>query len=789
MAKAAWQGQPTLIPATRLPQKKKHPLGRNAIRISAQPSPRRDDTTVNRATKHMTENTSTSTRQPQSSSMADEIDLQKLWGLLVDHRWLIIGTTLIALFLGVAYGVLATPIYKADALLQVEDKQGGVPGFSELNELFTEESSADAEIQIIRSRMVLGEVINQLQMDIRIAPERSPFIGRFTAPDPAPEFVPKPLFAGYRDSETFVTVKHFRVPEALEGKAFTLLEENGQPVLYLEDQKVGSAPVGNPIKSEDGSIQLEIGEWEYGEEPLSLVKQARANAVNQLRSRLSVSEQGKATGIIAMAMIGPHKTRIRTILDAISETYLLQNIKRLSAEAENSLDFLDEQLPEIKEKLTGAEEKLNAYRLKSESVDLSLETQSVLERLVAIEAKINELKIKESEVSSRFTQEHPAYRTLIQQRGSLMQEKEELNKQIKALPETQQEVLRLMRDVEVNQEIYVGLLNKSQELRIMKAGTVGSVRIIDKALVQPVPVKPKKPLVAILAAMLGGMGAVGYVLVKAAFNRGIESPEQLEEQGISVYASIPLSEHQQKVDRLEALKRRRRQKKDKEPIPLLALSDPNDLAVEALRSLRTSLHFAMMEATNKVLMVSGPSPGVGKSFVSANLAAVLAQTGQRVIVIDADMRKGHMHRFFDNRNNAGLSDYLSGQKEQDAVIQASKMENLAFIPRGQVPPNPSELLMHNRFKSLMESLSGQYDIVLVDTPPILAVTDAAIVGQLAGSSLIVTRFGVNSVKEVDITLTRFAQNNVEIKGAILNCMERRASNEYGYYNYEYKQDT
>ena len=529
---------------------------------------------------------------------------------------------------------------------------------------------------------------------------------------------------------------------------------------------------------------MELGEWEYGGEPLNLVKQTRAGAVNQLRGRLSVSEQGKSTGIIAMSITGPHKTRIRTVLDSISENYLLQNIKRMSAEAQNSLNFLDEQLPEIKEKLTSAEEKLNAYRLKSESVDLSLETESVLGRLVAIEAKINELKIKESEVSARFTQEHPAYRTLIQQRGSLMQEKEELNKQIKTLPETQQEVLRLMRDVEVNQEIYVGLLNKVQELRIMKAGTVGSVRIIDKALVQTEPVKPKKPLVAILAAMLGAMSSVGYVLVRAAFNRGIESPEQLEEQGISVYASIPLSQHQLKVDRLEALKRRR-QKKSKEPIPLLALSDPNDLAIEALRSLRTSLHFAMMEASNKVLMVSGPSPGVGKSFVTANLAAVLAQTGQKVVVIDADMRKGHMHRFFDNRNDEGLSDYLSGQKEQETVIQTTKMENLAFIPRGQVPPNPSELLMHNRFKSLMKSLSGQYDIVLVDTPPILAVTDAAIVGQLAGSSLIVTRFGVNSVKEIDITLTRFAQNNVEIKGAILNCMERRASNEYGYYQYKY----
>ncbi|WP_290492829.1 polysaccharide biosynthesis tyrosine autokinase [Alcanivorax sp.] len=734
----------------------------------------------------MAENATNTTRQPQSSSsMADEIDLQRLWGLLVDHCWLIIGTTLIALSLGVVYGLLATPIYKADALLQVEDKQGGVPGFSELNELFTEESSADAEIQIIRSRMVLGEIIDQLQLDIKVAPDRFPFFGSIGAPDPVPEFVPKPLFAGYRDSETFVTIEAFQVPEDLEGEAFTLIEENGQPALYLDDQKVGSAPLGTSITSEDKRITLELGEWEYGDEPLELVHQTRADAVNQLRGRLSVSEQGKATGIIALSITGPNKARIRVILDAIGETYLLQNIKRMSAEAENSLDFLDEQLPEIKEKLTGAEEKLNAYRLKSESVDLSLETQSVLERLVAIEAKINELKIKESEVSARFTREHPAYRTLIQQRGSLIQEKDELNKQIKELPETQQEVLRLMRDVEVNQEIYVGLLNKVQELRIMKAGTVGSVRIIDKALVQPEPVKPKKALITILAAMLGAMGSVGVVLIRAAFNRGIESPEQLEEQGISVYASIPLSQHQQKVDRLEALKRRRKRKKDKEPIPLLTLSDPNDLAVEALRSLRTSLHFAMMEASNKVLMVSGPSPGVGKSFVSANLAAVLAQTGQKVVVVDADMRKGHMHRFFDNRNDEGLSDYLSGQKEQEAVIQATKMENLAFIPRGQVPPNPSELLMHNRFKTLMESLSEQYDIVLVDTPPILAVTDAAIVGQLAGSSLIVTRFGVNSVKEVDITLTRFAQNNVEIKGAILNCMERRASNEYGYYAYEY----
>lgn len=718
--------------------------------------------------------------------MDDEIDLQRLWALLVDHIWLIAGTTVLALVLGLAYAFIATPIYKADALLQVEKQQSGMPGFEELSEMFAEESSSDAEIQIIRSRLVLGQVVDQFNMTVQVEPDRLPLIGRFTAPDPAPEFAPRPLFAGYRDSETFVTVESFTVPDKWLGEPFTLRAmENGQAALYQEGEVVAQGAPGEPLVSEDGRVRLVLDQWQPGEESFTLIRQNRLTAINNLGARLGVAEQGKDTGIISLSLTGPRPDRIRKVLDAVAQTYQTQNIQRNAAEAEKSLEFLDEQLPEIKEKLTSAEEQLNKYRLKSESVDLSLETQSVLERLVGIEAKLNELKIKESEISARFTQSHPAYRTLLQQRQSLQQEKKQIESQIKGLPETQQEVLRMMRDVEVNQQIYVGLLNKVQELRIMKASTVGNVRIIDETLVQPSPVKPKTGLLAALSALLGLMGSVGYVLLHAALHRGIQSPDQLEEQGIPVYAAVPLSEHQQKLDRLVALMRRRRRGRH-EAIPLLAQDDPADLAVEALRSLRTSLHFAMLEAENKVMMISGPSPEVGKSFISANLAAVLAQVGQKVVVVDADMRKGHLHRYFENQNDKGLSDWLADQAQESDIIHDTKVENLHFIPRGQVPPNPAELLMHPRFKELMEHLSGQYDLVLVDTPPILAVTDAAIIGQLAGTSLIVTRFGQNSVKEVDVTFNRFEQNKVEIKGAILNCIERRASNEYGYYNYKYE---
>lgn len=720
----------------------------------------------------------------RSLESPDDIDFGYLFGLLKDNRWLIIGTSILTLFLGVLYGVSATPIYKGDALLQIEKKSSGVPGLSELNQIFDQEASAAAEVEILRSRMVLKDVIDQLKMNIVVTPHRMPVLGDISSPAPAPAFVPKPLFAGYRDSETFVNIKSFNIPEQLLGRTFTLREEAGSPVLYLGEDKVGAAVKDKTIVSEDGAIRLVLTDWQYGNEQLDLVKLPDSKAISQLRSRLTISELGK-TGMLAMEMTGPDKKRIKAALDAISQTYLLQNIERRSAEAENSLQFLDEQLPEIKEKLTAAEEKLNAYRLKSESVDLTLETQSVLERVVGIEAKINELKIRESEVATRFTQEHPAYQTLLQQRNSLMQEKKELNDQIKQLPETQQDILRLMRDVEVTQQIYVGLLNKVQELRILKAGTVGSVRIIDEALVQPAPIKPQKAIIAMIAVVLGFMGAVAFVLVRAAFNKGIESPEKLEEQGISVYATVPLSSQQLKVDRLAALKKSRKKSSHSQSISLLANVDPNDLAIESLRSLRTSLHFAMMDAANNILMVTGPSPGVGKSFLSANLGAVLAQTGQRVVVVDGDMRKGHLHRYFSKNNEPGLSSYLSGQSDKSDIVQESGTENLDFISRGKAPPNPSELLMHERFQILMNALSEEYDLVLIDTPPILAVTDAAIVGQTAGSSLLVTRFAVNSVKEIDAALTRFSQNNVEIKGAILNCMERRATNEYGYYAYEY----
>ncbi|MCL5043087.1 MAG: polysaccharide biosynthesis tyrosine autokinase [Gammaproteobacteria bacterium] len=726
------------------------------------------------------------TQQNSARSAADdEIDLTRLWALLVDHRWQIGLIAGIACFMGAAYAFMATPIYRADALLQVEAKQGGMPVFGELSELFSGESSAQAEMEILRSRMVIGDTVQELKLDIDVEPVISGLFARLRGPSPQDN---RMLFAGWADAQRQLWIDQLMVPQWLLGEPLllTYLGDN-RFELHHEDRLLASGAVGEDVRDTDDSgilIRLNQLNGEAGDQ-YRVTKRRPLAAIRSLQNNIEVAERGRNTGILTVGMSGPVPERVQQTLDAVARNYLLQNIRRRSAQAEQSLSFIEEQLPGIRETLDEAETELNAFRLESESVDISLETQSLLGRVVQLEAKLNDLRFKESEVSRLYTREHPAYRTLVEQRQSLEDERERLNREIQNLPETQQQILRLMRDVELNQEIYVQLLNRAQELRILKAGTVGNVRIIDAAEVQPAPIRPKKGLIIALSTLLGLMGGVGMVLVRAVFNRTIESPEQLEQEGIPVYATLPLSEDQQKNERLLQRVSRRKGAPPRRH-HLLAETNPGDLTIEALRSLRTSLHFAMMEASNNVLMISGPSPAVGKSFISANLAMVLAQIGQKVVLVDGDLRKGHMHKYFTGGAERGLSNYLAGSNSEEDVVRHTDVEGLDFISRGEIPPNPAELLMHPRFRALMDSLSSRYDLVVIDTPPVLAVTDAAIIGQVAGTSMVVARYGHNSVKEVDLTLRRFEQNGVTVKGCILNAVERKASNAYSYYAYEYK---
>ncbi|HDY8943452.1 TPA: polysaccharide biosynthesis tyrosine autokinase, partial [Klebsiella pneumoniae] len=513
----------------------------------------------------------------------------------------------------------------------------------------------------------------------------------------------------------------------------------------------------------------------------------RLKAISDLQDVFTVADQGKDTGILTLSLTGDNPILIRKIVDSIAQNYLSQNIARQAAQDEKSLEFLNIQLPKVRKDLDIAEDTLNQYRRQKDSVDLSLEAKSVLEQIVNVDNQLNELTFRESEISQLYTKEHPTYKALLEKRKTLQDEKEKLNNKVSAMPKTQQEILRLSRDVESGQAVYMQLLNRQQELNIAKSSAIGNVRIIDTAITQTKPVKPKKILIVLIGIFLGFATSVGIVLLRVFLRRGIENPEQLEELGINVYASIPVSEtFAKRMVQTPSWKKNR----NKDTYGFLAIENPADLAIEAIRGLRTSLHFAMMEARNNVLMISGASPNAGKTFVSTNLAAIIAQAGKKVLLIDTDMRKGYTHKLFEVSNEYGLSDFLSGKNDLPKSVKKIKNVEFDFISRGVVPPNPAELLMHRRFGELITWASNNYDIVILDTPPILAVTDAAIIGHYAGTTLLIARFEQNTPKEIEVSYKRFEQSGVIVKGCILNGVVKKASSYYGYgynhYGYSYK---
>ena len=721
----------------------------------------------------------------------EELDLGAILGTLVDNKWLIFAITGLFLACSLAYALLATPIYQADAMVQVEQKVPELPGISALSQtLGASNSQANTEIALITSRAVIGKAVDDLKLDINVSARHFPMIGtgiarRFANANPGVLAAPWLGFNRYDWGGSKLDLQRIEVPDDLLGKVMTLVagENGGYTLLNPEGDELLQGAVGQ-IATGHG-VTLQVGSLKANPGTRFDVRRERAlTTINQLQQAIQATEKGKDSGIIGLSYQNASPKLAVALLDRVSEWYVRQNVEWNAAEAANSLKFVQEQLPKVRQDLDRAQAALNAFQIQAKSVDITMQTKALLDQSVAVEANIQQLRMQQADVARRFTPQHPAYRALMQQIGQLEQQKGDMEKQVGALPDTQQELLKLTRDVDVSNQTYTGLLNQAQQLDIARAGKVGNVHIVDNAQVDVTsPVKPKKAMVVFGGTFVGAFLAFGLVFVRQMLNRGVEEPSVIEQLGLPVYASVPVSPTEHEI----ALSERARSDGRHH---LLAISSPADLATEALRSLRTSLHFARMEAKNNILMISGSSPEAGKTFVSANLAAVMAQAGQRVLVIDGDMRKGTLHKVMGGRPNNGLSELIAGQIDMETAIRPiASLENLHYIARGKIPPNPSELLMNQRFAEVMDQLMPRYDLVLIDTPPILAVTDASIIGHMAGTCLLVVRFGLNQAREIALARQRFAQNGVEIKGAIFNAVERRSSGYYSYGYYEYKNGT
>jgi tyrosine-protein kinase Etk/Wzc len=734
----------------------------------------------------------------ETTASDTEIDFASIIETL-GRRWKMIAVTVaVVLVMGAGYAFFSSPVYRAGMLVKVDDTSVAPPPdprdmVRSAASMFDQKATAEGEMQILASKFVLAPVVDALKLYIQAAPHRFPLIGNWIARR-TDEIAQPGLFGkgGFAWGAEAIDVAAFDVPSKFEGAAYTLTYlDNGQYQLRGPGIETGIAgQVGNVERFDTslGAISLLVNRirGEKGVE-FDLTRNSRESAVEGLQNALLIAEQGNKSGVISVTLEGHNAALVSETINEIGRVYLNQNAEHKGMNAEKSLEYLQQQLPEARRQMEQAEDSYNAYRNSHTLLNVDEEGRVVLRQASEADAQLIELKRRRLELASHFLPAHPSVMALDQQIAATQQYIDNLSSRVKAMPATEQGALRLQRDVRISTDMYSALRNNIETMHLIKAGRVPSVELLDRAVVPQRPVKPVKALVLVIAAGAGLFLGIVFAFARDYFSKGVLDPDELESKtGLSVYATIPMSERQEQLAKRIAVKA---------PEQLaLASRYPTDPAVEGLRMMRSSLQYALMDARNNVVMLAGPLPGIGKSFVSANLATLLAAGGKRVLLVDCDLRRGHLNQYFGLTRGKGLVDVIHGSHPLEDAVHRSILPNLDFLQCGVYPPDPAELLLRGSFAQTINRASDAYDIILLDAPAILAVSDTAIMAPVAGSIFLVARYEDTRSAEISESVKRLGQTGSIVTGVLLNGFKVHYGNyaqarRYGGYAYAaYKSD-
>lgn len=709
-------------------------------------------------------------------------DLKGYLNTLFDNRWLIGGITALITLVAVLYALVAKPVYEANLMIHVEEESPNASKniLSEASSLFETKKAAIAEMELLRSRMVVSRAVDNLRLYIDVRPKYFPIAGFWFANQNGGALSQPGLFGygGYVWGGEKAEVPLFEVPEAWLGREFTLTALGNQRFRFSGGgQRIvfdGDVGLRYRVPVPEGTIELKVERMQANAGArFTLRRMSRVAMIQGIQNALMITEQGKQSGIIEVKLQGESARRTHSVLSEIGREYMRQNLARKTEEAEKSLAFLNQQLPVLKRQLEQAEDRYNQFRNRHGTVDLQEEARMSLAQAAAARTRRIELIQKKTELLARFTEDHPIVMAINRQRQEVDAEIAEINARIKSLPELEQDEARLTRDIKVNTDLYTALSNTAQQLRLISVGRVSNVRMVDAPIPPEKPIKPNRPLIVALAVVTGLFLGTLLAFARKSLAGGIDDPYRIERllRARVVYATIPHSSNQDKL---------MRKSRGDGILPLLAQIMPEDPAVESLRSFRAALQFSMPHFRNNIVMFAGPTRGLGKSFVSANFAAVMAASGKRVLLIDADLRSGQLHRYFGVKRDRGLSSaILKGSPAKD-VIHHDVIENLDFIPTGELPSNRSEFLLHLNLGGLLQQVACGYDLVLVDPPPLLEVADALIIGAHAGAVFIVARSGRTNEAQINESIKRLNHAGVSPQGVLFNDMAPRLG-AYGAY--------
>jgi tyrosine-protein kinase Etk/Wzc len=752
-----------------------------------------------------------------SSINQQEVTIQDYIGIFMRRRKTFF-TGFLAVFLGVAlYTFFMTPVYEASATLHVKDEKAKQGLLGEL--MMSEQNPVETEIEIIKSRTNAEKVVKRLHLDWQISKKSKNLdfqLLEFTSTAKEPrykvELTGPESFKVYDDANDIVG----------EGKSGVLMQGKGVDLLV------------NGLSGKEGDTFV-----------LTLLD--IYNTAEGLRNRIKAAEIGNKTAIVKVSYTNTNAALARDVVNTLAQVYLEQNVGFKSEEALKTEQFVDQQLKAVRAELDASEEKIQAYKKASGIVDLDQQAKELIIKVSEFEkgkvdinlqkrqmefaisaiddavkkgkvyspavmtddpvvagmvAKLAELETQRQGLLSQYTENHPAVHAVQSQIDELYHKIREtfetsLNNlstmeknmtkfagkkyesELARLPAAEQETAKLLRYGKVNADTYTFLLQKREEARIAGAATVGNIDIIDPAIIPDRPIKPKKIKNLLLGLLVGCMVGGGLIMLQEHLDDTIKDAESTKRLlGIPFLAMIPYIVSKEKNNGNANGNGNKRK--------LIVYSEPKAAASEAFRSLRTAIHFSAVTQQKKTLLVTSTFPGEGKSTIIANMAASMAQTGAKVLLLDCDMRRPSLHAIFEQEKVPGLSEVLVGDIAIEETVHNTQVPGLDFVCAGTTPPNPSELLGSLQMSKLLDSLKDKYDYVLLDAPPALAVTDAPLLAGSVNMVILVIEIGRVPMKAAQRMRDIIQGIGAPLAGFVINGKSAR-SELYGYgYGYGYK---
>jgi len=744
----------------------------------------------------------------------EEVHLTDYLNVIMRRRRIFL-LSFIALFLGVAiYTYMMKPVYEASATLHVKDEKGGGGGI--LGDLAKLNSSnpVDSEIEILKSRTNAEEVVKRLHLTWMITKKSSGLqvkIADFASTSQEPDY----------------TV------ELTGPNSFKVKAADGTPTLQ------GAS--GQLIKSP--TLTLLIGEIKGQPGDSFRLQQRHFNrTVGGLKGAIKASEIGKKTNIIKVSYNSTDPVLARDVVNTLVQAYLDQTISFKTEEASRTVKFVEDQLKGTRDELDQSEKNLQAYKSASGVVKLDTEAEELIKKLSEIEkdraavvlqrkqvefalnalqearrkgqiytpaafkddplissmaTRLTELEVQRRGLVSDDTESHPqvkalrvqidqiqrklqaTYETsrlnLTKQETSIQQQLLEYEARMRTLPAAERDLARLLRLSKVNADIYMFLLQKHEEARIVKASTISNINVVDPAITPDSPIKPQKRKNLMLGLLVGLMFGVGAAFFLDYLDDTIKDEEEAKRAlGWPLLAMIPAIDNESGSG--GAAERTSR---------LVVMHKPKSSVSEAFRGLRTAIHFSSFKHDSKVLMITSSFPGEGKTTIAANLALTFAQAGNRVVMVDCDLRRPSLNSVFEHSRTPGVTEVLAGDVSWKVAMHTTDIDNISLLSAGTIPPNPAELLCSDSMRGLLDELRANYDIVIIDAPPVIPVTDAPLLTALTDLVVVVVESGRIPLKAAQRMKELLQSVQAPVAGFVLNDRTSLYSDSYGYYGKGY----